>query len=262
MSKSKEELLFSFMKSNKKRRETIAANAGHSTPESYIEYLKDKKVVAKKAIKTESKKPIKPTIHIIDIIDCSGSMVGAKIRNAIVGINNGIVELKKDDSVDYTYTICDFSYHHDIQYAYVRESLSKVNAVTFRDRGQTALYDAIGTTLKDASKHIPKGEKVLVNIYTDGGENGSRSFNAPKISELIDSLRKDYTVTFIGTDYDVKSVIRNLKIDESNTLVYDGTGEGLAETMTMKDIARSAYSSSVKEGKDVSVGFFKNIVKK
>lgn len=260
MSKTKEQLLFDFMKSNKERRLKIAIKAGYSTSEDYIKYLKGIETVI--VTKKVSKKRGKPTIHIIDIIDCSGSMFGAKINNAIKGINNGILELKKDTSVNYTYTLCDFSGSNDIQYKYVKAPLNTVETVNFRDRGMTALYDAIGKTLTTASKNIKKDEKVLVNIYTDGEENGSRSFDSKKVSELIEDLKKDYTVTFIGTDVDVKSVITKLKIDETNTLAYDGSGKGLEKSMSLNNLARSAYSSSVKEGKDVSVGFFKNIVKK
>ena len=270
MTKTNQEILSSLMKSNKERRTKLAIKAGYKTSEDYITYLKKMiatpvVVTTKKASKKKEskvKEVVKPTIHIIDIIDCSGSMAGNKITNAIKGINNGILELKKDTSINYTYTICDFSYSHDINFMYVRKPLSSVTNITFRDRGQTALYDAIGKTLKDANDNIPSTEKVLVNIYTDGGENGSKKFTDKNISTLIEALKKNFTVTFIGTDYDVKSVIQRLNIDKSNTLAYDGSAKGLAETMTMNDIARSSYSASVKEGKDVSKGFYKNIVKK
>jgi hypothetical protein len=50
---------------------------------------------------------------------------------------------------------------------------------------------------------------------------------------LITSVKilenKGFTITFVGTDRDVKNIIRNVKIDESNTLAYNGTGEGLAK---------------------------------
>lgn len=261
-----QDLLASLKRSNKERKLKLAEKAGFKTIEEYKMYLegqiagKPEKTVVKKT--TKKKETVKPTIHIVDIIDCSGSMSGSKIRNAIRGINNGIQELKKDDKVNYTYTLCNFSGAHDIDFKYLNTSLDEVDPVYFHDRGMTALYDAIGITLDKVKNEVLKGEKVLVNIYTDGGENGSYSYNSTKVSEMIEALKENFTVTFIGTDADVDNVISRLKIDESNTLKYDGSADGLAKGMQVNSVARSFYSASVAKGEDVSIGFYKNVIKK
>ena len=130
----------------------------------------------------------------------------------------------------------------------------------FTDRGSTALYDAIGKTFQKLDKSVKNGEKVLVNIYTDGQENSSREFTAQLISRAIEDLKsKGYTVTFIGTNHDVAYVVHNLKIHESNTLAYDGSGAGLDKAMTLNSTARSNYSAKLQKGEDVSLGFYKDV---
>lgn len=258
-----EDLLSSFKKSNKDRKLKLANKAGYNTIEEYQEYLS--KQITSFVVKDVFKEKIstkKLTIHIVDIIDCSGSMDGLKIKAAVEGINKGIIKLKQDKVANYTYTLCDFSYHNDINFSIIKSNISKVEPISFIARGQTALYDAIAKTLHLLKSDLKKDEKVLVNIYTDGGENGSKSYSAQNVSDLIKSLEGIFTVTFIGTEFDTKTVIRNLNIDESNTLVYDGSAKGLEETMNMTLSARSNYSQSVSEGKDVTKGFYKNIIKK
>ncbi len=259
-----QDLLASFKRSNKYRKLVLAERAGYKNTDDYKKYLENQingvveDVKPAKVVKTTKKKP---TIHIVDIIDCSGSMCGGKIKSAVVGINNGIKELKVDKKVNYSYTLCHFSGSSDIQFKYLNAKLDEIDYISFVDRGMTALYDAIGFTLTKVKKEILRNEKVLVNIYTDGGENGSQHYTAVKISEMIKEL-KDFTVTFIGTNQDVKNVIQNLSIAESNTLTYDGSAKGLANSLSLNSIARSSFSKSVTKGADVSVGFYKNVTKK
>lgn len=257
-------LLASFKRSNKDRKLKLAQKAGYSTVEDYKKYLEEQSSLK---VELETKKTVIPksndikTIHIVDVIDCSGSMSGAKIRNAVKGINNGIDELKKDNIINYTYTLCDFSGCTDINFSNIVNKINNVNKVSFGPRGMTALYDAVGKTIKKVQKHIKDNEKVLVNIYTDGGENGSIDYNKTSLNELIKSVEGIFTVTFIGTNYDVELVSKNLGIDKSNTLSYDGSAKGLGETMLLTKSARNVYADSVVAGKDVSLGFYKNIKK-
>jgi hypothetical protein len=79
---------------------------------------------------------------------------------------------------------------------------------------------------------------------------------------MIEELqKKNYTITFIGTEADTRFVINNLNIDASNTISYDGTAQGLQETMVYTSSARSAYTDKVLKGEDVSKGFYKDFKK-
>lgn len=200
-----------------------------------------------------------PTIHVVDILDASGSMSGLKIKNAIIGINKGITALKVDTAkVKYTYSLTDFS--DNFIFKYVTVPLSGVSEFNTTSRGSTALFDAIGKTVEKVKSSVKKDHKVLVNIYTDGQENSSREFNATAINTLIKSLSEQgWTFTFIGTKSDVEYAQSMLSIHDSNTLVYDGTGAGLEKSLNKTVQSRSMYSAKVSAGEDVSKGFYKDI---
>lgn len=246
-------LLTDLIKANKARKLKLAQKAGYSSVEEY-----------KTMLETEIGIPQlkeKPTIHIVDIIDCSASMAGTKIRNAVEGINSGIEKLRKDKEVIYTYTLCDFSYSNDINFSHKLSNISQVGNVNFTDRGMTALRDAIGTTLTLMKQNVKNdNDKVLVNIYTDGGENGSVNYTQDTIAEMIKDLQnKNYTITFIGTTGDVAKVIQNYNVHASNTMSYDGSARGLQESLRSTENARSLFASKVLKGEDVKMGFYKDV---
>jgi len=285
--KSYSEELKSFKQYNKTARETRAKKLGYASAAAYISYL-EACIAGKKtgvsaghpSMKGNTVPPVPAgdplsqptpppsvdnnvTIHVADVLDASGSMEGGKFNNALKGINLGIKELKSSKTpVKHTYTLCDFS--DDIVFHYIKGPLDSVETIKGKTRGSTALYDAIGTTIEKVGDidgtGVKPGDKVLVNIYTDGQENASRRFNVGQIATKIKALSEcGWTFTFVGTQQDVAYVTRNLHIHESNTLVYDGTAVGLERSMIKTMSARQSYSESASRGEDVSKGFYKDV---
>lgn len=239
-----------FKKNNKQRREVIAKGAGFKDAKAYIAFLGNGGII----LNTKSK----PTIHIVDILDASTSMFGDKISGANEAINDGIRELKKAKGINYTYTLIDFS--SDIKTVYFMSTIDSVGKIAIDVRGMTALYQAVGETLERISNSRKTGDKVLVKIYTDGAENASNGFyrDSRNLNTLIKDVEsKDFTVTFIGTDFDVQNMVRNLGVTASNTLSYDGTARGLKMSMDFANISTTIYASKVSKGEDVSKDFFK-----
>lgn len=255
-----ENLLKDLLKSNSSRKLVLAGKAGYDSVEAY-------KTSLETALKgfTSDPQAIKPkaeklTIHVVDILDVSQSMTGGKIQNATKGINAGIRDLKKDESVKYTYSLCAFS--SSVDFYHKQADIQTVNEVSFSARGMTALRDAIGDTLTYLKDNVKSTDKVLVNIYTDGEENASRRYSSTQIEQLTETLQaQNFTITFIGTENDVATVVKDFKIKSSNTLAYDGTAKGLGETITSTLQSRSSYAVSALAGEDVSGGFYKNIKK-
>lgn len=275
-SKLYETLLADVTRANKERKLKMANKAGFKTVEDYKEYLT--KAIANapvttntdpKEVKVEPEpenepQPVeKPTIHVVDILDCSSSMDdGNKIGNARNAINKGVENLKSDTDVNYTYTICEFAYTADIKFPQFMREPSIVPPSIARADGMTALFDAIGSTLDKMKESVKSDSKVLVNIYTDGGENVSKNYTQEQINRLISELQEqNFTITFIGTDRDVKKVVQELNVQVSNTMSYDGTAKGLANSMNVTLDARGEFKSKVLRGEDVKMGFYKNIVK-
>jgi hypothetical protein len=272
--KTNEELITSIKKMNKIARENFAQNRGFLNSAEYIKFLSGLplKMNNKPTPKTKLVKSIKSkvVVHVVDILDVSGSMdfsgnsrrltKGSKLAIALEGINQGVNDLVKEKLVDYTYSLVTFSNHTDIKQVVNQKNPSEVSELKAFADGGTALYDAIGLTLKTLNSIKKEGDKVLVNIYTDGGENASKTYTKEIISSLIKEYEKlGFTVTFIGTIQDTKAAIINLNINSSNTLSYDGTAKGLSKTMSVTNSMRSVYASNVASGQNVSTGFYKTL---
>jgi len=255
-----ENLLTKLKNAAKARKESMAIENGFSTVAEFKSYLETQ--IKNLTVSSESKElktKVKPTIHVIDIIDCSTSMSGSKHKEALIGINEGIKSLKQDTNANFTYTICNFGDRKDIQIIGLKSQLP-ANEISFKVRGCTALYKSICEVFKEFAG---TREKVLMNIYTDGEDNDSTEEERTEAAQLIKKLnKKNFTITFIGTRHDTAAVQRLLNIDASNTLSYDGTGEGLKKSLQVNNISRSTYSAKVAAGEDVRTGFYKTIVNK
>lgn len=258
--------LASFKRRNNVAKLKKAQKEGFQTIEEYKTFLEDKIAnqsftePATKPAKTTTKKSKteKPIIYVVDILDISGSMSGIKFLNALKGINSSLKELKEENNIKYFHLFTTFN--HIVSVGQVVE-VSKAIIRNIACSGTTALFDGIGKTLDSLKTVVKDGEKVLVNIYTDGGENSSLSYKSKDISSMIEELQsKGYTITFVGTNYDVEEVQRVLKIKKGNTLSYDGSAKGLEKAMGMTNIARTTYSKAVLDGEDVSDNFYHKVM--
>lgn len=252
--KTKEELLAAYKKANKLRREVIANKAGFDSGDDYLAHL-----LAGISSTKDTKELV---IHNVHILDCSGSMNGSKIINAVRGINSEIDDLKGDTETTYLQSFVPFSYGGSsfrLPTA-MAQPIGTVSKVTARASGYTALYQALGETLEYLKANKSPNEKTLVKVFTDGGENDSKGKYADSgvLSRLIDSCKElDITVTFVGTKTDVGHVISRLKIDESNTLVHQNTAESVQASFLASTKATRGYIKKAKAGEDTLVGFYK-----
>lgn len=260
-SKFYENALTALKKANTSRKMVLAGKAGYDSVEAYKSFLESQvskpMATPEKVSETTAQKPV---VIVIDVIDCSGSMSGPKVNNAIQGINSGVYEMKKETLVDYKYAICDFAGRGDCNVSPIKD-IKDVSPFRFTTRGMTALNDAVANVLTKAKGEKTPEQKVLVNIYTDGGENNSR-VSQREVKELVNECEANgFTITFIGTEQDTRDIINDYNIKESNTQSYDGTARGLQESMVMNMNARGSYADKLSKGLDVTVGFFKEVKK-
>lgn len=197
--------------------------------------------------KPEPKSTEKKTIHIVHILDSSGSMgdsYNSKWSSAVQGVRSEISELKLDLTVNYVYSLVVFG--ASSKQVIWQQPINKVKYESdWRSQSSTALYDTIKATLSN----YPQGEPVLVKILTDGASNSDRT-SPSEIKQLIDSLQeKDFTITFVGTADDVEYINKTLGIAEGNTLVHDNTAEGVMRSFKKSMGATMSYASNVAEGK-------------
>lgn len=254
--KTKQQLLADFKKANKTRRAVLANRAGFDSPEEYKEHL-IAQVEKEKQTETVKEETLL-TIHNVHLLDASYSMLGNKFDNAKLGINKEVEELKKHTSINYLQTLVSFSSRGSYKVESGREELKDFKFPHKIYHGNTALYQAIVLLLSDLLKNTNSDEKVLVKIFTDGQDNDSYRHEIDEAKLLIDRAKeKGITVTFVGTDYDVKRIVREIKIDESNTLVHNNTAKAVLDSFATTATATKTYAARAMAGEDVLTGFYK-----
>ncbi len=190
-------------------------------------------------------------LHKVVLLDCSGSMKGAKYDVAELGVKQDY-EACKGEFADYL--LVEFSdTHYDTKYDF---TCPLVFSPQF---GNTLLYKTIVDILTETLQTVPDSDKVLVQIFTDGQDNISKGYLAQACKLVEKFNNRGWTVTFVGTRHDVEYVQRNLSIDSSNTLVHDNTARGVKLSFESYTEATSLYTKAVKRGEQVTKGFFKSI---
>jgi len=141
----------------------------------------------------------RPPMHLGLLVDVSESMGEdlAFSKTAAVKFLNMLTDAVDITVVDFDTEIRSARYSQD-EYARLIERIRQKKA-----KGDTALYDAIGTYLDGAAGQ--DGRKVML-LYTDGGDTRS----AIGLTELIDLLKaSDVTVYAIGELEHQSSSVRN-----------------------------------------------------
>lgn len=273
-------------RSNKEARERRAILRGYKTAADYIAYLETQiKIGSKKSTVSSTKTPsgnssttknskktkvnaskIYKTIHIVDILDKSGSMHDKnKFKTALEGIKLKVTECCKDTSMTYKHTVILFD--TVISEVLDGNTISEKNVLklsAFSPSGRTALNDVIYyiyNKINIAGTFDLSTQKVLINIYTDGEENASTASALTAATAIKAMEEKGILTTFIGTKQDCKIAIKQYHIDESNTLSHDNTEKSLTKAFQSNVRSTITYSTNVAKGLDVSKGFYKTIKK-
>ncbi len=251
MSKTNDQLLKDYKKSNAVRRLAIIKKAGFSSASQYLDSLMSV---------TVQTAPLPITIHNVHIVDISSSMSGGKLTSAIQGINGELLELKSDKDVIYTQTLIEFN--TNIRTVCYKTPIANAALYQSGAGGMTALNEAIGVTLTRLKDDISPEDKVLVKIFTDGGENVSSPEwrDKSRIAQLIKECEnRGFTVTFVGTEFDVNEAVRSYGVDASNTLVHDNSAASVSMSFMATRGATEKYKSKLMRGEAVERGFYKTI---
>jgi len=234
-------------------RESIAKNAGYKTIAGYMSALRSKG----DGVETNKKKVKVGTIYNVHILDASGSMTGPKFSNAVRGIENDLETVRNNpEGVNFKNVVVSFSGYRYID-KFEAVSMDENPSLPTRTRGVTALHDAVGKTLTELLVHLREGDKAIVTIFTDGGENDSREWGADGIRGLIKEAEDHgVTVTFMGTEWDVRNTKSLYRLREGNTLVHDNTPQGISKSYLNRSASVSRYTSAAASGQSVSSNFF------
>lgn len=174
--------------------------------------------------------------EIVAIIDKSGSMYELKSRT-IEGFNSFLKEQKEvDGEANFSLILFSSPNHEEIIFDSVDiQEVEELNENNYSCRGVTALYDAIGKTIKALKKRIKnmdeseRPERVLFVILTDGEENSSHYYDKEKVFKMIKKREEKFGWAFLylGANQDAFAEGGKIGVKRGRTLNYAATDDGL-----------------------------------
>ena len=140
--------------------------------------------------------------EIAYILDRSGSM--QPMQEPAVAAFNDFVKSQLDVPGDARLTLIQFDDAYEVPVASMPiQEVPQLTAATYTPRGSTALFDAIGRTIKETDRLISalpatdKPGKVILAIFTDGEENASQEYSSKHISDLIRLYRDEKSWEYV-----------------------------------------------------------------
>ena len=173
------------------------------------------------------------TQEVVAIIDRSGSMNG-KEEDTIGGVNSSLEIIRQDLKPNEQVNVSIKLFDHEEKMLIRSLNINNVRPIELRQyvpRGQTALYDAIGSTLTyfmEKKLHNPTCyDTCLMYVATDGFENCSKNFTADSLKKLIISAQKSYNIEliYLGANQDAILEASKIGILPTHAINYSETSE-------------------------------------
>jgi len=194
-------------------------------------------------------------IHeVVAIIDRSGSMSG-KEADTIGGINSTIEELKNNKGNEIIKFSVKFFDHEE--YIKIR-SLDIENVIPFNvkdliPRGQTALLDAMGSTISffiNKKMCNPSSyNSCIIYVATDGCENCSKKFTNENIKNLIEEAKKySIEILYLGANQDAILEASKFGLDTNQAMNYSENTENVESAYRSAARAAKRYRSGDNPG--------------
>ena len=146
------------------------------------------------------------TVHTLMITDESGSMSG--LANDIRGGHNEYLDRMTATGTDEDVRITATMFNTEVRIldmAVPVAAATRLDLTTYSPNGMTALLDAVGETLRIFKERVPlaEGDKVFVQIQTDGFEDSSKEHSRKSIAAQIAELEtQNWSFTFSGSGID------------------------------------------------------------
>ena len=191
------------------------------------------------------------------IVDRSGSMFGKEV-DTVGGLNSCIDELKATKEEDVTIKVTLKLFDHEqiiIWDSQLLQNVENFPISKFIPRGQTALYDAMGDTIKYYldMKELDNNifDSCCIYVATDGYENASIKWNKSSLKELIRQAEELYNikVMYLGANQDAILEASTIGIAPERAINYNENGESI------EAVYRAAANSAVRTRSGQSSGF-------
>lgn len=195
--------------------------------------------------------------EIVCIIDRSGSM--NSIKDDAIGGFNTFLETQKAEDGEATFTMVLFD--NEIITIYDGANLQSVEPLTnktFVPRGNTALYDAICTTIDRVGQRLAKmpetkrPNQVLVAILTDGQENASTHHTHADARTRIEHQTNVYKweFMFLAANMNAESVAATFSIDASKAYTFAASAAGSQDVFKKMAVGVAQYRATSELGED------------
>jgi hypothetical protein len=189
---------------------------------------------------TETVVNTKPTQMIV-VLDRSGSMDSIG-RATVDGLNTLIREQKGAEGEAFmTLVQFDDQYQVDYKSKPIKEVNELIYGETFKPRGMTALYDAIGKTIADTDTT----DDVVLVIVTDGMENTSKEFTQKIVFDKIEEKKKaGWNVLFLAANQDAMRTGGTIGVSAQNSMTFNATADSVNTLYSNVSAKMSSYRSS------------------
>jgi uncharacterized protein YegL len=188
------------------------------------------------------------------IIDKSGSMAG--LAQDTIGSFNTFVKEQKDVPGEAAFTLCAFNHDYNLIHDFVKlTSVPDLDSKSYRPNGNTALLDALGTTINSVGQKLaamPEDErpsKVIFLIITDGQENSSSKFSKEQIKSMVEHQRDAYKweFVFVGANIDAFHDGQSYGVTGQNSVGYNATKGGTHQLYSSVSSNMRSYRMSSNE---------------
>lgn len=202
-----------------------------------------KKVAVKKKKKTVTKKkkakvalmaaPKVTKNYLMMVLDESSSMDYIK-EQAISAFNEQIKSVKENtNGIEVVVDLVKFSSEVSVVFENQKiDTVQELTKETYNPNTMTSMYDGVGKAielLKARPDINDPSVTVLMLIISDGQENTSRIWTAPKVAEQIKTLQATgkWTFTYAGANQDLSVISQTLNIPIGNTSAFAATAAGM-----------------------------------
>jgi uncharacterized protein YegL len=191
------------------------------------------------------------------IIDRSGSM--SSLAGDTIGGFNTFLADQKNVPGDVSFTLCLFSTHYQLVHDAVKlDSVPDLNTTTYRPSGNTALLDALGTTIDNVGNKLAamseeeRPSKVIFLIITDGQENASREYTIDQVKAKVTHQSDVYNweFVFMGANIDAISAGTSLGISAANSVNYSASSVGTKSLYTNVSKSLGSYRAATRQKVD------------
>jgi hypothetical protein len=182
---------------------------------------------------------------------------------AIDSFNEQLQELRKEDEIETKVIVTVFNSHPAVAGEVLSLSqIEELNEETYIPDGMTALYDAIGFTIKKILREYKDDRDdtaVLLVTITDGQENDSKEFRQSDIKRMTEELEKTerWTFTYMGANVNpLETAVMDMAYQLSNTLSWQADAVGMRRMSDEFSKGLKGYYDGRKMGMTMTTNFF------